>query len=174
MLDSTTVRPEVLDGLEQTLRAEFVDVREEPSGPDRHRIVAKILDNLDGQSKTGLMAVLHGQDQKAAKQVRSYMYRFEDLAERPNKHLQALVRKIDPDVLVRALRGTGEDVRNAFWRNMPERQRRLLDELAANLGPIRLREIDAAQSEIISTAKDLTENDAIVANRDGVRAQLVA
>ena len=174
MLDSTAVRPEVLDGLEQTLRDEFVDVRDAASQADGHRKVAEILDNLDGQSKNGLLAVLAGHDQTTARQIRSHMYRFENLAELPSHHLQALVGQVELDVLACALKGSGDDVRSAFLQNMPDRQRKRLSELAAELGPTRLREIDAAQSDIIAIAKDLVEKNVIVNNRDRGRAQLVA
>ena len=174
MLDSTAVRSEVLDGLEQTLRDQFIDDRGVASEADGHRKVAEILDNLDGQSKCGLLAMLAGHDQMAARQVRSHMYRFENLAELPSHHLQALVGRIELDVLACALKGSGDDVRSAFLQNMSDRQRKRLSELAAELGPTRLREIDAAQSDITAVAKDLAEKNVIVSNRDGGRAQLVA
>ena len=123
MLDSTAVRPEVLDGLEKTLRDEFMDVRDAASKADGHRKVAEILDNLDGQSKSGLLAILAGHDQMAAKQIRSHMYRFESLAELPHHHLQALIGRVELNVLACALKGSGDDVRSAFLQNMPDRQR---------------------------------------------------
>ena len=144
------------------------------SQADGHRKVAEILDNLDGQSKNGLLAVLAGHDQTTARQIRSHMYRFENLAELPSHHLQALVGQVELDVLACALKGSGDDVRSAFLQNMPDRQRKRLSELAAELGPTRLREIDAAQSDIIAIAKDLVEKNVIVNNRDRGRAQLVA
>ena len=174
MLDGTAVRPEVLEGLEQTLRDEFVDVRNAASDADGHRKVAEILDNLDGKSKNGLLAVLAGHDQAAARQIRSHMYRFENLAELPSHHLQALIGQVELDVLACALKGSGDDVRSAFLQNMPNRQRKRLSELAAELGPKRLREIDAAQFDITAAARDLVQKNVIVNNREGGRAQLVA
>ena len=174
MLDSTAVRPEVLDGLEQTLREEFIDDRDVTSEAEGHRKVAEILDNLDGQSKNGLLAVLAGHDQTAVRRIRSHMYRFENLAELPNHHLQTLVGRIELGVLARALKGSGDDVRSAFLQNMSNRQRKCLSELVTELGPTRLRDIDAAQSDITAIAKDLVEKNVIVNNRDGGRAQLVA
>ncbi|MEL0021612.1 MAG: FliG C-terminal domain-containing protein, partial [Rickettsiales bacterium] len=66
-----------------------------------------------------------------------------------------LLRAIEKEKLIAALKGASENLRGVFFENMSERAEKIIQEDLAAMGPIRLREVDAAQAEIVALAKDL-------------------
>ena len=114
------------------------------------------------------MNMLAESDRCTADKIRKLMFTFEDLVNIDAAGIQTLVRSVDKKQLTIALKGASEIVRWAFFDNMSERAKQLMREDINNLGPIRLREVDAAQAEIISIAKELAaRGEIIIGSPDG-------
>ena len=162
MLDLESVKKEVFDDVEETLHREFISTLSRQDTRDTHEAVAEIINGMDRSTEAKLMNMLEETDSGAANKIRSLMFTFEDLANINAAGIQTLVRSVDKKRLVIALKGESEKVRWAFFENMSERSEKLMHEDMHHLGPIRLREVDEAQAEILEIAKDLASRGEIM------------
>jgi flagellar motor switch protein FliG len=90
------------------------------------------------------------------------MFTFDDLVKLDSASTQTLLRQFDKDKLARALKGSTEAVRNFFVSNMSQRAGKMLLDDIQSLGPVRLRDVDEAQSLMVNLAKDLAAKGEIV------------
>ncbi len=156
MLRMETVQKEALDGVERTLKAEFMSNLARAQRRDAHEMMAEIFNNLDRQSETRILAALEERNRDAASRIRGLMFTFDDLARMDGAGVQVLMRAVPKDQLTLALKGASEALRDLFTKNMSERAAKMLKEDLAGLGPVKLREVDEAQAAIVLLAKDLT------------------
>jgi flagellar motor switch protein FliG len=155
MLRMDAVQRDVLDGVERTLRAEFMSNLSRTSRRDSHEMMAEIFNSLDRQSEARFISALEERNREAAERIKSLMFTFDDLKRLSPEHMQALLRSVEKDKLPLALKGASEEVKQLFFSNLSERAGRMLRDDIEGLGPVKLREVDEAQSAIIVTAKDL-------------------
>lgn len=155
MLRMETVQKEALEGVERTLKAEFMSNLARSNRRDAHEMMAEIFNSLDRQSEQRILSALEERNRDAAERIRSLMFTFDDLQRLNAAGLQALMRAVEKDRLALALKGASEPLRELFLKNMTERAAKLLKDDIAALGPVRLRDVDEAQSAIVTTAKDL-------------------
>jgi flagellar motor switch protein FliG len=155
MLRMETVQKEALDGVEKTLKAEFMSNLARAQRRDAHEMMAEIFNNLDRQSEARILAALEERNRDAAERIRALMFTFDDLTRLDGAGIQVLIRAVPKEQLVLALKGASEQMRDLFLRNMSERAAKMLKEDLANLGPVKLRDVDEAQSAIVLMAKDL-------------------
>lgn len=155
MLRMETVQKEALDGVERTLKAEFMSNLARAQRRDAHEMMAEIFNNLDRQSETRILAALEERNRDAASRIRGLMFTFDDLARMDSAGVQVLMRAVPKEQLTLALKGASETLRDLFIKNMSERAAKMLKEDLAGLGPVKLREVDEAQAAIVLMAKDL-------------------
>jgi flagellar motor switch protein FliG len=96
------------------------------------------------------------------------MFTFDDLVKLDGPAVQVLLRNVDNAKLGLALKGAKEELRELFLKNMSERAAKILREDMENLGPVRLRDVEDAQGEIVGMAKGLMDRGeiAIASNND--------
>jgi len=164
MLRIETVQKEALEGVERTLKAEFMSNLARSNRRDAHEMMAEIFNNLDRQAESRILTALEERNRDAAERIRSLMFTFEDLQRLDGAGMQTLLRAVEKDKLALALKGASEQMRDLFLRNMTERAARLLKDDVAALGPVRLRDVDEAQAAIVALAKDLAAQGAIELN----------
>lgn len=162
MLSMEAVQKEVLDDVERTLRNEFMSNLARTNRRDSHELMADIFNNLDRQSEQRFMTSLEDQNKDAAERIRSLMFTFDDLINLDPAAVQTLLRNVEKDKLPIALKGASEGMRELFFSNMSERAAKILKEDMQTMGPVRLRDVDEAQTNMISVAKDLAERGDIV------------
>jgi flagellar motor switch protein FliG len=155
MLRMENVQKEALDGVERTLKAEFMNNLARASRRDAHEMMAEIFNSLDRQSEARIMSALEERSREAAERIRGLMFTFEDLNRLDSAGLQVLLRSVEKERLALALKGAPEELREMFFRNMTERAAKLLRDDIAGLGPVRLRDVDEAQAAVVAAAKDL-------------------
>jgi flagellar motor switch protein FliG len=155
MLRMENVQKEALEGVERTLKMEFMSNLARTQRRDAHEVMAEIFNNLDRQSEARLLGALEERNQDAAERIRSLMFTFEDLRRLEGAAIQAVLRAVEKDRLALALKGATEELRDLFLRNMTERAAKLLRDDIAALGPVRLRDVDEAQAAVVAAAKDL-------------------
>ena len=155
MLRMESVQKDVLDGVEKTLRAEFMSNLARGSKRDAHEMMADIFNNLDRASETRFIAALEERNREAAERIKSLMFTFDDLSRLTGAAVQTLLRSIEKDKLPIALKGASEAVRDLFFKNLSERASKMLRDDIDVLGPVKLRDVDEAQSSIVLVVKDL-------------------
>jgi flagellar motor switch protein FliG len=172
MLRMETVQKEALEGVERTLKAEFMSNLARASRRDAHEMMAEIFNNLDRQAEGRIMAALEERNRDAAEKIRGLMFTFDDLARLDTAGVQAVIRAVEKDRLTLALKGASEELRNMFLKNMSERAAKMLKDDIAGLGPVKLRDVDDAQAAIVVLAKDMAAQGQIALS-DGREEELV-
>ncbi|MGE0409452.1 MAG: flagellar motor switch protein FliG [Amphiplicatus sp.] len=157
MLALGPVQKDVLDQIEQTLRTEFMATLARGPDKDPYEAMADIFNNFDRATERRYISALENKNPNAAEKIKSLMFVFEDLLRLDAQDVQALLRHVDKSVLARALKGANDEIKTLFFSNMSERAAHILRDDIEILGPLRLREIDAAQSRIVEITKDLGE-----------------
>lgn len=155
MLRMEAVQKDVLDGVERTLRAEFMSNLARSTRRDAHEMMAEIFNNLDRQAEARFIAALEERNREAAERIKSLMFTFDDLQRLTPMAVQTLLRTIDKAALPLALKGASEKLRELFFSNLSERAGKMLREEIEALGPVKLRDVDEAQAGIVAQAKEM-------------------
>ena len=162
MLNMESVKKEVLEGVEKTLRVEFMSNLAKTQQQDSYAMIADMFNNFDRNTESEFMTQLEDRDTDAAERIRALMFTFDDLTKIDPVGIQAVLRVIDKDKLAVALKGAAEAVRDLFFSNMSERASKILQEDMEAMGPVRLKDVDEAQMTIVNAAKDLAAKGEIV------------
>ncbi len=165
MLKMEAIQKEVIERVEQTLRTEFMSNLSQTRRRDAHEVMAEIFNNFDRQTETRFMTSLEDDNRESAERIKALMFTFDDLVRLDTGSAQTLMRHIDKDKLAVALKGAGEPVREFFMSNMSTRAAKMLVDDMQALGPVRLREVDEAQSQLVNLAKDLAAKGEIMISK---------
>lgn len=162
MLRMETVQKDILDGVEKTLRTEFMSNLARTNRRDPHEVMAEIFNNFDRSTESRFFAALEERNRESAEKIKALMFTFEDLQKLDPIGIQTLLRAVDKKKMATALKGASETLRNLFFTNMSERAAKLLREDMEDMGPVRLRDVDESQMYMVNIAKDLAEKGEIV------------
>jgi len=173
MLRLESVQKETLDHIENTLRTEFVSTLTQTRRRDPHEMMADIFNGFDRQTEIRFLSALDASNAESAERIRALMFTFEDLIQLDPAGLQTLMRQVDKDTLARALKGASETMRNFFFGAMSQRAAKIMQDDMDGLGPLRLKEVDEAQSKLAQLTKDLAEKGEIVLSKGNSEDELV-
>ncbi|MDR6236117.1 flagellar motor switch protein FliG [Pseudomonas oryzihabitans] len=163
-----TVQPAALKELNLILEKQFSGsastTRTALGGVKR---AADIMNYLDSSVEGPLMDSIREADQDLSGQIEDLMFVFDNLSDVDDRGIQALLREVSSDVLVLALKGADEGIKEKFFRNMSKRAAELLrDDLEAK-GPVRLSEVEGAQKEVLAVARRMADAGEIVLGGKG-------
>ena len=173
MLKMEAVQKEVIERVEQTLRTEFMSNLSQTRRRDAHEVMAEIFNNFDRQTETRFMTSLEDDNRESAERIKALMFTFDDLIRLDTGSAQTLMRHIDKDKLAVALKGASEPVREFFMSNMSTRAAKMLIDDMQALGPVRLRDVDEAQAQLVNLAKDLASQGEIMISKNRGDEELV-
>lgn len=157
----------VLDGkLSSVIRTESTLIGGIPSLVD-------ILSQVDRGTERNITDSLEREDAELAERVRESMFVFEDIVSLDDVAIQKILRQIDTKELALALKGMNDDVANTFFRNQSKRAAQSLKEDMEFLGPVRLTDVERAQSSILTIVRRLDDAGEIVMTRGGEDAIIV-
>jgi flagellar motor switch protein FliG len=162
MLRMEPVQKDILDKIENTLRIEFMSNLARTQKRDSHEMMAEIFNNFDRQTEARFIAALEERNRDAAERIKALMFTFEDLAKLDPGSVQTLLRAVEKDKLALALKGASDTLRDLFFSNMSERAAKMLREDMEVMGPVRLKDVDEAQTSMVNTAKDLANKGEIM------------
>ncbi|ANP48061.1 flagellar motor switch protein FliG [Candidatus Viadribacter manganicus] len=162
MLAMEPVQRDILEKVETTLRTEFMSNLARTSKRDSHELMAEIFNNFDRQTEARFMGALESKSNESADRIKALMFVFEDLGKLDAGGIQTLLRAVDKSDLAIGLKGASDTLRNLFFTNMSERGGKLLKDDMASMGPVRLKDVDAAQTRMVQIAKDLAARGEIV------------
>jgi len=163
-----TVQPAALKELNQILEKQFSGnantSRTTLGGIKR---AADIMNFLDSSIEGQLMDSIHEVDEDLSIQIEDLMFVFNNLSDVDDRGIQALLREVSSDVLVLALKGSDDAIKEKIFKNMSKRAAELLrDDLEAK-GPVRVSDVEAAQKEILTIARRMAEAGEIVLGGKG-------
>ncbi|NEX94632.1 flagellar motor switch protein FliG [Caulobacter sp. 17J65-9] len=173
MLRMEPVQREILDKIEQTLRTEFMSNLARTSKRDSHELMAEIFNNFDRQTESRFLAALEERNRESAERIRALMFVFEDLGKLDPGGVQTLIRAVEKDQLAIALKGASDTLRELFFSNMSERAAKIMREDMESMGPVRLKDVDAAQMSMVQLAKDLAAKGEIMLAGQGDDDELI-
>jgi len=173
MLKMEAVQKEVIERVENTLRTEFMSSLSQTRRRDAHEVMAEIFNNFDRQTETRFMTALEEDNRDSAERIKTLMFTFDDLTRLDTGSAQTLMRHIDKDKLAIALKGATEAVRQFFMSNMSTRAAKMLNDDMGALGPVRLRDVDEAQGQLVNLAKDLAAKGEIMISKSHGAEELV-
>ncbi len=173
MLRMETVQKEILDGVEKTLRTEFMSNLARTNRRDPHEMMAEIFNNFDRNTENRFITALEERNRNSAEKIKALMFTFEDLVKLDPSGVQTLLREVDKSKLALALKGASETLRNLFFTNMSERAGKILREDMEDMGPVRLRDVDEAQMYMVNIAKDLAEREEIIISDNKEEDELI-
>jgi len=173
MLRMEAVNKDIEKDVERVLRTEFMSNLARTNRRDSHEVMAEIFNNLDRATESRFLSALEERNKDAAERIRSLMFTFEDLQRLDPAGVQTLLRAVDKDKLVIALKGASEELRDLFFSNMSERAAKLMREDMQALGPIRLKDVEDSQQMMVQSAKDLADRGEIVLGSSSGDDQIV-
>lgn len=173
MLSMEAVQKEILEKVEQTLRIEFMSNLAQTTRRDSHELMAEIFNSFDRQTETRFLAALEEENRESAERIKTLMFTFEDLRQLDNASIQTLLRAVEKDKLAIALKGASDGLREFFFSNLSSRAAKMLQEDMEVMGPVRLRDVDEAQSHMINLAKDLAARGEIMIAKKSSDDELV-
>lgn len=160
------ISPELIAQLDDVLKAELATVGTiDSTSLGGVEPVAEMLNTMDKTTETNIMARVEEKDPELAEEIKKLMFVFEDLVALDDRGMQSLLKEVPNDKLLVALKTSPEEIKQKIFKNMSTRASQLLQEDLQNLGPQRLSDVEAAQSEIVNIAKRLETEGKIQINR---------
>jgi flagellar motor switch protein FliG len=147
----------VLSGTDQVKKAALGGVR----------TAAEILNFVGGASEAVILEAVRGVDDGIAQGIMDEMFVFENLMDVDDRGIQALLKEVQSESLVLALKGAAPDLRDKILRNMSSRAAEMLKEDLESRGPVRLSEVEAEQKEILKIVRRLADEGQIVLGGSG-------
>lgn len=165
----TTVQPEALKDLEMVMQRKFkANTTLRASQIGGIKAAARIMNFTKQSMEQRIMKEIKSNDKDLMQSLQDNMFVFDNLIKSDDRSLQTLLRAVDPEILVIALKGADEDLTAKLLSCMSTRQAEgIKDEMDA-LGPIRLSEVQEAQKQVINIARRMSDEGTIMlAGRGG-------
>lgn len=121
------------------------------------KAAADILNAMETSREAELMGAIRGIDTGLGDRIEELMFVFDDLAELDDRSMQVLLREVPSARLITALKGADAAIREKIFANMSKRAADMLRDDLEVKGPVRLSEVDAAQKEVLATARRLAD-----------------
>lgn len=162
------IQPAALKELDEIMERQFSGKqRIKSSSIGGAQAAANMLNFLESSAESQIMEQISDIDSDLGDQIQDLMFVFEDLADVDDRSVQMLLREIGTDVLVMALKGADESVKEKFFRNVSKRAGEMLrDDLEAK-GPVRVSEVETAQKEILAVARRMADEGQIALGGGG-------
>ena len=166
--------PEIIRDVEMVLERKLAAViRPEMTKVGGVKSVAEILNRVDRTTEKSVFSKLSERDPELANEVRNLMFVFDDIVMVTDAGIQRTLKEIDNKDLSLALKAANEDVKNKIFTNMSNRAAEMIREDMEYMGPVRLRDVEGAQSRIVEVIRRLEEAGEIVILGRGDEDQLV-
>jgi flagellar motor switch protein FliG len=166
LMDSTS--PEVISQVERVLEQKLsATVTQDYTNAGGIAAIVQILNGVDRGTERTILDSLEIQDPELAEEIKKRMFVFEDIVNIDNRSIQRIIRDIENADLQLALKVASEEVREAIFRNMSKRMAETFKEEMEFMGPVRLRDVEEAQTRIVATIRRLEEAGEIIIARGG-------
>ena len=158
-----TIHPSAMEELENVMREQFSSNSSAKSSSfGGIKTAAKIMNFTKSDMESSIISGVTGIDEELALKIQDNMFTFENLSGLDNRSIQVLMRNIETDLLMTALKAADEEVKDKFMDNMSQRAKVMfIDEMEAK-GPIRITDVEDAQKVILRIARKLSDSGDIV------------
>lgn len=137
------------------------------------KAAAEILNYMGGAVEASVLANLREHDAELAQKIQDKMFTFDNILDLDDRSIQLLLREIQSETLIIALKGTSQELKDHIFKNMSTRAAEALKEDLEAKGPVRLSEVEAEQKEILKVVRKLVDEGQIVLGGKGGEDGLV-
>jgi flagellar motor switch protein FliG len=141
--------------LEQKLRSLGDFSRESYGGI---RAVAELINRMETKAAASILEKVENDNPELALSIRNLMFVFDDVLLIDDHGMREILQRVDKKNLTMALKGTNEEVRNHFFGNMSARAVEMMREDMDVLGPVKVRDVENAQQQIVSVVRELDQS----------------
>lgn len=134
---------------------------------------AEILNHLDHKTESAILERIEGERMEMAEEIRQSMFVFEDLCQLDDRSVRGLLKEISNDELILSLRTASEELKEKIFKNVSQRAAQMIREDMEVMGPVKLRDVEQAQLNVIKTARRLADEGKIVLGGKGGEDVLV-
>lgn len=131
------------------------------------KAAAEIMNFINGEQETSLMDALKSYDDEMAQKIMDEMFVFDDIMEIDDKGIQTILREVQSETLVIALKGAPAELREKIFKNMSTRAAEMMREDLESKGPVRLSEVEAQQKQILQIVRRLADEGQIMLGNKG-------
>lgn len=174
--NDVVLRIATLDGVQPTALRELNEVltklltgnenlKKKPIGGVR--TAAEILNFMSGDTETSVMDNLKNYDSDLAQKIMDEMFVFDNIIDIDDRGIQVLLREVQSESLIVALKGANQDLREKIFKNMSQRAAEMMREDLESKGPVRLSEVEAQQKEILQIVRRLADEGQIILGAKG-------
>jgi len=160
--------PEIINEVEFILENKFSGtVSQDYTKVGGIEAVVNVLNGVDRSTERTILDTLNVQNPKLADEIKKRMFVFEDIVGLDNRAIQRTIREADNETLLLALKTASEDVKEFIFHNMSQRRVESFKEEMEFMGPVRLRDVEEAQTKVVNIIRGLEETGDIVVGRGG-------
>jgi flagellar motor switch protein FliG len=131
---------------------------------------AEILNYLDGSVEASVRSHIRKVDADLARKIQDRMFAFDELVDLDDRSVQSLLREVQSETLIVAMKGASDELKEKFFKNMSAPAAEMLRDDFEAQGPVRLSRVEAEQRQIVHLVRRLAEEGQIVLERSGVRS----
>ena len=152
------IQPQALKELDEIMERQFSGNNNiKSSSVGGVKVAAGILNLMDSATEQKLTVAIRDADEELGQRIQDLMFVFDNLADVDDRGIQALMREVSTEVLSLALRGADPKVKDKILKNMSKRAADMLVEDMEAKGPVKLADVEAAQKDILATARRLAD-----------------
>lgn len=174
--NDTVLRIATLDGIQPTALKELNDVLTKLLTGNESmkkksiggiRSAAEILNFMSGENESSIMENLRKYDNDMAEKIMDEMFVFDNILEIDDRGIQLLLREVQSDSLIVALKGSTPEMREKIFKNMSQRAAEMMREDLDSKGPVRLSEVESQQKQILLIVRRLADEGQIMLGAKG-------
>ena len=166
VMDRTS--PEIINEVEQILERKLsTTVTQDYTQTGGIEAVVEVLNGVDRSTERTILDALEIQDPELAEEIKKRMFVFEDIVTLDNRSIQRIIRECENEDLLLSLKVSSEEVKEIVYKNMSTRMVDTFKEEMEYMGPVRLRDVEEAQSRIVAIIRRLEDIGEIVIARGG-------
>ncbi|MEK3808936.1 flagellar motor switch protein FliG [Metabacillus sp. SLBN-84] len=160
--------PEIINEVEQVLERKLSSaVTQDYTQTGGVEAVVEVLNGVDRSTEKTILDSLEIQDPELAEEIKKRMFVFEDIVTLDSRAIQRVIRDVENEDLMLSLKVASEEVKEIVFKNMSKRMADTFKEEMEFMGPVRLRDVEEAQSRIVSVIRRLEDAGEIVIARGG-------
>ena len=165
-MDSTS--PEIINEIELILERKLsATVTQDYTQTGGIEAVVEVLNGVDRTTERTILDALEIQDPELAEEIKKRMFVFEDIVTLDNRAIQRIIRDCENEDLLLSLKVSSDEVKQIVFKNMSTRMVETFNEEMEFMGPVRLRDVEEAQSRIVAIIRRLEDAGEIVIARGG-------
>jgi flagellar motor switch protein FliG len=161
--DVDQVSPEILAEIDDVIKREFTSM----GGVQRFKVggvekVVEVFSHLDRSREKQILDALDVLNPPLAEIIRKYLFTFEDIFNLDERYIQQIMREVSTETLTLSLKTCTDELKEKIFRNISSRAADMIKEDLEVMGPVRLSDVEKAQTEIVKVASRLEEEGKIV------------